>query len=446
MSGRGWVGTARRLAILVVVGALAVSVGTLAMGSATAAEEITGCMDEDETASINESGHYVLANDLQGSGETCIEITADDVVLDGQGHAVDGDGTRSAFGIEATSQSFGDDLTNVTVTDIEVRGWNGSFSYGLIFTGASHGEISNVTAVENGGAGIALDDFNDNITVTDSTANGNDRDGIFMRDSTDNRLRNNTVSMNGDDGIQSNAGVNNTFRNNTANDNGDDGIRLNDNFGNEDSLVVNNTANGNDGAGFFTGDGDNNTLRDNGAYGNGDAIVLGENAATSEVERLDIGDSTAANTTLSMQGENVSVDAATAPPDNPNAAGIGRYFEATNTTADASLNVSVHYDEGDVADVNESSLSLWRYDGGSWGEVGGATVDTGERTVDAEITDFSTFGAFAGSNPVAEYANSEGVVDTEGLREGIDDWRGGDTGTDLLREVIDYWRSGEPVE
>ena len=46
---------------------------------------------------------------------------------------------------------------------------------------------------------------------------------------------------------------------------------------------------------------------------------------------------------------------------------------------------------------------------------------------------------------VADYANEEGVVDTEGLREGIDDWRGGDVGTSLLREVIDYWRSGDTV-
>ena len=46
---------------------------------------------------------------------------------------------------------------------------------------------------------------------------------------------------------------------------------------------------------------------------------------------------------------------------------------------------------------------------------------------------------------VADYANEDNVVDTVGLREGIDDWRAGDIETDLLREVIDYWRSGEPV-
>ncbi|MEF8813106.1 MAG: hypothetical protein V5A55_04730 [Halovenus sp.] len=46
---------------------------------------------------------------------------------------------------------------------------------------------------------------------------------------------------------------------------------------------------------------------------------------------------------------------------------------------------------------------------------------------------------------LADYANDEGVVDTPGLREAIDDWRTGDIDTDLLRDVIDAWRTGDPV-
>jgi len=47
---------------------------------------------------------------------------------------------------------------------------------------------------------------------------------------------------------------------------------------------------------------------------------------------------------------------------------------------------------------------------------------------------------------IDDYANENDVVDTEGLRDAIDDWRAGDIDTELLREVIDAWRSGEPVE
>lgn len=38
------------------------------------------------------------------------------------------------------------------------------------------------------------------------------------------------------------------------------------------------------------------------------------------------------------------------------------------------------------------------------------------------------------------------VIETDGLRRAIDDWRSDDVETDLLREVIDHWRSGDPVD
>ncbi|WP_255192400.1 carboxypeptidase-like regulatory domain-containing protein [Natronobeatus ordinarius] len=47
---------------------------------------------------------------------------------------------------------------------------------------------------------------------------------------------------------------------------------------------------------------------------------------------------------------------------------------------------------------------------------------------------------------VEEYASPKsGRVETDGLRDAIDDWRDGDVDTDLLRDVIDYWRSGDQV-
>ncbi|WP_255192526.1 PQQ-binding-like beta-propeller repeat protein [Natronobeatus ordinarius] len=42
---------------------------------------------------------------------------------------------------------------------------------------------------------------------------------------------------------------------------------------------------------------------------------------------------------------------------------------------------------------------------------------------------------------VSDYADDDGNVQTDGLREAIDDWRGGDISTDLLRDVIDVWES-----
>ena len=46
---------------------------------------------------------------------------------------------------------------------------------------------------------------------------------------------------------------------------------------------------------------------------------------------------------------------------------------------------------------------------------------------------------------LADYATEEGVVETDGLREAISDWRAGEISADELRAVIEAWRSDEPV-
>ncbi len=44
------------------------------------------------------------------------------------------------------------------------------------------------------------------------------------------------------------------------------------------------------------------------------------------------------------------------------------------------------------------------------------------------------------------YTDEDHVVDTDGLRTAIDDWRSDEIDTEFLREVIDHWRSSEPVD
>lgn len=52
------------------------------------------------------------------------------------------------------------------------------------------------------------------------------------------------------------------------------------------------------------------------------------------------------------------------------------------------------------------------------------------------------FGGLSPSEPSVDDYADDGVVETDGLRSAIDDWRSGDVDTDLLRDVIDAWRSG----
>lgn len=79
-------------------------------------------------------------------------------------------------------------------------------------------------------------------------------------------------------------------------------------------------------------------------------------------------------------------------------------------------------------------------------EAGGHSIDL---YVDSENagTDIAEtlFTILKEGSAIIEYANDEGVVDTDGLREATADWRAGDIDTELLQEVVDAWRSGNSI-
>lgn len=72
---------------------------------------------------------------------------------------------------------------------------------------------------------------------------------------------------------------------------------------------------------------------------------------------------------------------------------IGVYLNATNTSADGSLDLTVDYPDRAVDSVDESSLSVWRHDG-SWSDRGGE-LDEGTNTLHKNITSFSVFAPLA---------------------------------------------------
>lgn len=72
-------------------------------------------------------------------------------------------------------------------------------------------------------------------------------------------------------------------------------------------------------------------------------------------------------------------------------------------------------------------------------------VESGEATLTVEFDGLTVTVTYEIVAAIGQYTNEEGIVDTDGLRDAIDDWRAGEIETDLLRAVIDAWRSGEPV-
>lgn len=102
------------LSCLLALAALSGTAGVV--GTASAANAVGGC------TTIDQPGAYTLDADVTDSGQsTCIEITASDVVLDGQGHAIDGTNATDSVAIQVGSTPGA--LSNVTVRDVTVTDW-----------------------------------------------------------------------------------------------------------------------------------------------------------------------------------------------------------------------------------------------------------------------------------------------------------------------------------
>ena len=94
-----------------------------------------------------------------------------------------------------------------------------------------------------------------------------------------------------------------------------------------------------------------------------------------------------------------SVD--TAPLDPAGKANISKYVNATNVTVDSWIFLNVSYEEGDLGDVDEDSLRMWKHNRTDWTEVPQPNgVNTVEKYVYANITSFSIFAPLGNVIPI----------------------------------------------
>ncbi len=109
-------------------------------GNASASQytNVTSC------TTITEPGQYALRRNVGGSAglsESCITIRANNVVLDGFGHTVDGRGVTNSTGIRVEGES----VTDVTIRAVTVTDWN----RGIHVMNGSQVTIRNVNATTN---------------------------------------------------------------------------------------------------------------------------------------------------------------------------------------------------------------------------------------------------------------------------------------------------------
>jgi len=149
------------------------------------ATDITTCQ------TITIPGNYNLTTDIQDStSNRCIEITANNVCLDCQGHTIDSDGT-GRYGIYISRTTPTD--TNITIKNGTIKDWRSSNIY---LRNANENLIEDMQSLDSNYAGIQLRSTKRN-NLTRLVSNGNNQYGYYLYDTYNTHLTNLTGIGNG---------------------------------------------------------------------------------------------------------------------------------------------------------------------------------------------------------------------------------------------------------
>ncbi|WP_313690956.1 DUF7282 domain-containing protein [Halorarum halobium] len=411
--------------------------GTETADNETAANETDGVETPNETAAgvteldacgvIDEPGRYVLtANVTDSEASSCVTINASDVVLDGDGHALDGVGTNGSVGVWIR-QSDGEDTENVTVRDVVATDWGTGIGqpefesgnlvgvsvvdatvseneYGIYLTDANGATVSDSIVRENAFHGVILRDFGASAVLSDNVIRSNGESGLTLfeggsgaqvtgnliennagvgidtnNDVNDLEITDNHISGNADDGLDLDESDGVTVRDNTVSDNAEHGI---DGQDLADLTVAGNVIEGNDGDGIalvsVAG-----ALLDNRVSNSGGADL---STATISSGDLSVSNLSLTSATVGFdEGRNVALDAVESPPEDPeNATNVGEYVAVNATDDDASVALRVQYSEDalETANLTAASLRLWQYqDATGWTPLTGPNASEGSTNV-----------------------------------------------------------------
>jgi len=176
------------------------------ISSVKAVTYISDCSD------LNQSGetYYLTADIIDSSISPCINISANNVILDCQGHIIDGDDVAE-YGIYVYRSEI--TTTNITIKNCILSNWA---TAGIYLFSSSNNQIINSTSNSNY-HGIYLDSSSNN-QIINSTSNSNYH-GIYLDSSSNNQIINSTFNYNSDTGIYLDYSSNNQIINSTSNSN-----------------------------------------------------------------------------------------------------------------------------------------------------------------------------------------------------------------------------------
>lgn len=429
----------RRVAVVAAFVACVALAGAFAVGPVAGQSGTDADGAIDACTVVDEPGTYDLDGDVQANGSaSCIEIQSSDVVLDGNGYAVEGpspsaddaDGSSTA-GILVDGDAT-ESYENVTVEDVTVSGFDAGVQAGT----AGSGDDTEVAVVDvtvaDAGRGVLLRGGNATlsaVTVEDSDG-GVYADGTGAVEAFDLDLRNNgygisaaetgpfyvetsTVENNDGNGVEVGPGVSmDTYAVDVTN-NGGVGVTA---TGQDTSVTTSDGAvSENDEAGVRLDDGAVGELSDTDVSGNGgdgvrtsedaEVMLYGVTASDNDGWELDARDGNAyarnlqvaQSTTVSFNSGPVALEPVAradlpAPPENTTFVADGL------NVSDNGMAVGMTFDLDD--DVDADAVEVWRHDGAEWLLEGEAAAENG--TVEKYNAAEGIFApAVAGSNATA---------------------------------------------
>ncbi len=115
------------------------------------------------------------------------------------------------------------------------------------------------------------------------------------------------------------------------------------------------------------------------------------------------------NIILSAAGQDLQIKSTSPVTPPADYASIGKFLNITNTTSDANLNLTIYYKDQDWQNANienESSISMWHYNGTNWTNITTSHVDTANNIVySGNVTSFSIFAPLGKEKPTCAVAD-----------------------------------------
>lgn len=370
----------------------------------------------DSCTVVDEPGRYELTEDLAADGDgVCLHVRAPDVMLDGNENTIAGDGSEDSIGLLVLNGTVGtgdvgDPLTNVTVRDVRVTGFDTGVQAGSFDAVGTSLTLVGVDASGNAGAGVYFNEVDDS-TLREITANDN-RHGVLLWETYDIEVRGLAVEDNHAQGLYLAQNVGrSTFSDVRAvgNGAGDGGAAIRLSTDVEGNVIVDSVVADNDGPGIAFSDSGDNVIRDTTIEDNAAPGVVGDYPGGDRLERVTLrgnGDRQlsvergAFGVTAVAVGETVTVsfadgvadlglngddpyefdtvERASLPGDPPGTPAASEALSVSGATVPTELS----FELDGTADAE--AVDLWRYDGDSWTRVADGSITDGRFTATVE--------------------------------------------------------------